>query len=126
MSISYTPSTRSFLISGHVTMHSRKLPFKSAYSPFAEQWRIAYRKHPLPNPLRRSFSPYGISSPNSAHKSVPFLYHFFGVNGMLQEYSDYDFCKHCLDLFFNRSKARGLLGYTHQSIFSRRKIQIQE
>jgi hypothetical protein len=30
---------------GHVITHSRKLPFKSTNSPFAEWWRIADRKH---------------------------------------------------------------------------------
>jgi hypothetical protein len=29
-----------------------------------------------PNPLRRFFLPNGILLPNSAHKSVPFLYQF--------------------------------------------------
>jgi hypothetical protein len=42
-------------MSGHVTTHSRKLPFKSANSPFAERQRIADRKRLLPNPLRRFF-----------------------------------------------------------------------
>jgi hypothetical protein len=33
------------LYPGHVITHSRKLPFKSANSPFTEWWRIADRKH---------------------------------------------------------------------------------
>jgi hypothetical protein len=82
MSISYTPSTRSFLISGHVTTHSRKLPFKSANSPFAEWWRIADRKHPLPIPLRRFFLAewYFVTKlgPQVSLSPVP----FFGVNKM--------------------------------------------
>jgi hypothetical protein len=80
MSISYTPSTRSFLISGHVTTHSRKLPFKSANSPFAERWRIADRKHPLSIPLRRFFLAewYFVTKldPQLSLSPVP----FFGVN----------------------------------------------
>jgi hypothetical protein len=40
-------------MSGHVTTHSRKLPFKSANNPFAERQRIADHKRPLPNPLGR-------------------------------------------------------------------------
>jgi hypothetical protein len=55
MSISYTLSIRSFLISGHITTHSRKPPFKSANSPFAERQCIADRKRLLLNPLRRCF-----------------------------------------------------------------------
>jgi hypothetical protein len=80
MSISYTPSTRSFLISGRVTTHSRKLPFKSANSPFAERWRIADRNHPLPIPLRISFLVewYVVTKlgPQVSLSPVP----FFGVN----------------------------------------------
>jgi hypothetical protein len=83
MSISYTPSTRSFLASGHVTTHSRKLPFKSANSPFAERWRIADRKHPLPIPLRRFFLAkwYFITKlgPQVSLSHVP----FFGVNNFI-------------------------------------------
>jgi hypothetical protein len=80
MSISYTLSTRSFLISGHVTTHSQKLPFKSANSPFAERQRIADRKRLLPNPLRRFFLAewYFITKlgPQASLFPVP----FFGVN----------------------------------------------
>jgi hypothetical protein len=80
MSISYTPSTHSFLISGHVTTHSRKFPFKSANSPSTEGQRIADRKRPLPN-LRRRFllaEWYFITKlgPQVSLFPVP----FFGVN----------------------------------------------
>jgi hypothetical protein len=39
----------------------------------------------LPNPLRRFFLPNGISLPNSAHKSVPFLYQFLVLTLPFQE-----------------------------------------
>jgi hypothetical protein len=83
MSISYTPSTRFFLRSGHVTTHSRKLPFKSANSPFAERWRIADRKHPLPIPLRIFFLAewYFITKLGAQVSLSPVP--FFGVNKCL-------------------------------------------
>jgi hypothetical protein len=61
---------------GHVITYSRKLHFKNANSPFAERWHIADRKHLYrilwgDFPCRMVFS-----LPNSAHKSVPFLYKF--------------------------------------------------
>jgi hypothetical protein len=83
MSISYTPSTRSFLISGHVTTHSRKLPFKSANSPFAERWRIADRKHPLPIPLRRFFLAEWYFITKLGPQVSPFPVPFFDVNRSL-------------------------------------------
>jgi hypothetical protein len=83
MFISYTPSTHSFFISGHVTTQSRKLPFKSANSPFAKQWHIADRKHLLPNTLRRFLLAEWYFVTNSAHKSVPLLYHFLVLTTVL-------------------------------------------
>jgi hypothetical protein len=63
-------------------MHFRKLPFKSANSPFAERQRTAGRKCLLPNPLRRFFLAewYFITklSPQVSLFPVP----FFGVNGL--------------------------------------------
>jgi hypothetical protein len=53
-----------------------KFSFKSANSPFAERWRTADRKRPLPIPLRRFFSAEWYLSPSSAHKSAFLLYHF--------------------------------------------------
>jgi hypothetical protein len=80
MSISHTPSTRSFLISGHVITYSRKLPFKSANSPFAERQRIADRKRPLPNPMRRfPLAEWYLITKLSPQVSL-FLVPFFGVN----------------------------------------------
>jgi hypothetical protein len=80
MAILYMPSTLSFLISGHVITHSRKLPFKSVNSPFVERQRIADRKRLLPNPLRRCFLAewYFITKlgPQVSLFPVP----FFGVN----------------------------------------------
>jgi hypothetical protein len=60
----------------HVITHPRKLPFKSANSPFAEWWRIADRKRLYRNIRGNFFLLNGISLPNSAHKSAPFLYQF--------------------------------------------------
>jgi hypothetical protein len=51
-------------------------PFKSANNPFAERWRTADRKRPLPIPLRGFFLAEWYSSPHSAHKSAFLLYHF--------------------------------------------------
>jgi hypothetical protein len=61
-------------------MHSRKLPFKSANSPFAERQRIADRKRLLPNPLRRIFLAewYFITKISPAVSLFPVP--FFGVN----------------------------------------------
>jgi hypothetical protein len=64
------------LYPGHVITHSRKVPFTSANSPFAEWWYIADRKHLYRILFSIFFLPNGISLPNSAHKSVPFLYQF--------------------------------------------------
>jgi hypothetical protein len=86
MSIPYTPSTRSFLISGHVTMHSQKLSFKSANNPFAERWRIADRKHPLPIPLRRFFQAEWYFITKIGPRVSPFPVPFFGVNLCLFNY----------------------------------------
>jgi hypothetical protein len=58
-------------------------PFKSANSPFAEQWRTADRKHPLPIPLRIFFQAEWYLSPSSAHKSAFLLYHFLVLTGGL-------------------------------------------
>jgi hypothetical protein len=58
----------------------KNFSFKSANSLFAERWRTADRKCPLPIPLRRLFPAEWYLSPSSAHKSVFLLYHFFGVN----------------------------------------------
>jgi hypothetical protein len=82
MSISYMLSTRAFLISGHITTHSRKLPFKSANSPFDEWWRTADRKLLLLNPLRRSFLAewYFITKLGPQVSSFPVK--FFGVNSL--------------------------------------------
>jgi hypothetical protein len=80
MSISYTPSTRSFLISGHITTHARKLLFKSANSPFAERQRIADRKRPLPNPLRRFFLAKWYFITKLDPQVSLFPQPFFGVN----------------------------------------------
>jgi hypothetical protein len=82
MSISYTPSTRSFLISGHVITHSQKLPFKIANSPFAERQRIADRKRPLPNPLRRFFLAEWYFITKLGPQVSPFPVPFFGVNNV--------------------------------------------
>jgi hypothetical protein len=80
MFISHTPSTHSFLISGHVITHSRRLPLKSANSPFAERQRIADRKSPLPYPLIRfSLAEWYLITklgPEVSLSPVP----FFGVN----------------------------------------------
>jgi hypothetical protein len=61
-------------------MHSQKLPSKSANSTFAKRQRIADRKRPLPNPLRRFFLAelYFITKldPQVSLFPVP----FFGVN----------------------------------------------
>jgi hypothetical protein len=56
-------------------MHSRKLSFKSANSPFAERQRIADRKRLLPNPLRSFFLAewYFITK---LGPQVSLLYHF--------------------------------------------------
>jgi hypothetical protein len=78
MSISHTLSTRSFLISGHVTTHSRKLPFNRANSPFAQ--RIADRKRLLPNPLRRFFLAEWYFITKLGPQVSLFPIPFFGVN----------------------------------------------
>jgi hypothetical protein len=80
MSISHTPSTRPLLISGHVTTHSRKFPFKSANSPFAERQRIADRKRPLLNLLIRFFLAEWYFITNLGPQVNRFLVLFFGVN----------------------------------------------
>jgi hypothetical protein len=80
MSISYTLSTRSFLILGHVTTHSRKLPFKSANSPFAERQRIADRQRLLPNRLRRRFLAEWYFITKLGPQVSLFPVQFFGVN----------------------------------------------
>jgi hypothetical protein len=85
MPISHTPSIRSFLVPGHVITHSRKLPFESANSPFAERQRIADRNRPLPNPLRRfSLAEWYLTTklgPQESHFIVP----FFGVNTTVEK-----------------------------------------
>jgi hypothetical protein len=58
----------------------KNFPFKSANSPFAELWRTADRKRPLPIPLRRIFLAEWYSSPSSAHKPASSPVTFFGVN----------------------------------------------
>jgi hypothetical protein len=63
------------LYSGHVITYSRKLPFLSTNSPSAEWWRTADRKH-LYRIFRGDFPAECHFSPNSAHKSIPFLYQF--------------------------------------------------
>jgi hypothetical protein len=40
----------------------------------------------LPNPLRKLPLPNGISSPNSAHKSVPFLYKFLVLTDISMDF----------------------------------------
>jgi hypothetical protein len=58
----------------HVITYSWKLPFLSANGPSAEWWHIADRIST--ESFEEIFLPNGISLPNSAHKSVFFLYQF--------------------------------------------------
>jgi hypothetical protein len=51
-------------------------PFKSANSPFAERWRTADQKRPLPIPLRGFFPAEWYLSLRSAQHSAFLLYHF--------------------------------------------------
>jgi hypothetical protein len=71
-------------------MHSRKLPFQ-AQTVLLLNDGIADRKSSLPNPLRRFFLLNGISLPNSAHKSVPFLYQFLVLTDRNPEVVDQGF-----------------------------------
>jgi hypothetical protein len=87
MSISHTPSTRPFHILGHVTTHSRKLPFKSANSPFAERQRIADRKRPLPNLLIRFFLAEWHFITKLGPQVSLFPVPFFGVNTIAYKYN---------------------------------------
>jgi hypothetical protein len=51
-------------------------PFSKRKQPFCRMM-VRYRPQvPLPNPLKKTFLPNGVSLPNSAHKSVSLLYQF--------------------------------------------------
>jgi hypothetical protein len=76
MSISYPSSICPFLVSGPRHHAFPKTSFFKHKQSFCRMMAYCRLQASLPNPLRRFFLPNGILLPNSAHKSVPFLYQF--------------------------------------------------
>jgi hypothetical protein len=63
------------LYPGHVITYPRILPLRSAKQPFCGMMACFRPQAPLPNASKKLL-PNDISLPNSAHKSVSFLYQF--------------------------------------------------
>jgi hypothetical protein len=76
MSILYPSSVRLFLISEPRHHVFPKTSFFKHKQSFCRMMAYCRPQASLLNSLRRFFLPNGILLPNSAHKSVPFLYQF--------------------------------------------------